>query len=241
MNSSADHDRSLSSPNDRFGERFKASVSAATVQAQIIAAESQSLTTTFSELQRTGAAAKAAALIVGARRKFIAGEGKSAIYAGLLNSDLSATLSNVFLVDGRALSGLTVLTDVRASDVLVVFSLRRYRRESLRLGQLFKQAGGQLVVVTDSVDAPLAASADALLTVHTGSASYADSPTAVAAVCHLLSALTSSSAKGARRRLADRDELARALDLYDPSDPTDPSDSGVPTDADEPTGLSAPA
>ncbi|WP_291279945.1 MurR/RpiR family transcriptional regulator [Galactobacter sp.] len=234
MNSTADHDRTLASPNDRFGERFKASVSASSVQAQIIAAESRSLATTFSELENTGAAAKAAALIVGARRKFIAGEGKSAVYAGLLNSDLSATLSNVFLVDGRALSGVTILTDVRTTDVLVVFSMRRYRRESLRLGQLFKQAGGQLVVVTDSVDAPLASLADALITVHTGSASYADSPTAVAAVCHLLSALTSSSAKGARRRLADRDDLARALDLYDPTYPYAPTNPDDPTQASEP-------
>jgi DNA-binding MurR/RpiR family transcriptional regulator len=215
-----DHDRSLDSPNARFGERFRASVSASTVQARVIAAETESLTTTFNDLARTGAAARAAALIVGARRRFIAGEGKSATYAGLLDADLCATLSNVFLVDGRALSGLTVLTDVRASDVLVVFSMRRYRRESLRLGELFKRAGGQLVVVTDSADAPLADLADALITVHTGSASYADSPTAVAAVCHLLSALTSSSAKGARRRLAYRDELAHALGLYEPTDQT---------------------
>jgi hypothetical protein len=42
----------------------------------------------------------------------------------------------------------------------------------------------------------------------------------VAAVCHLLSALTSSSAKGARRRLAERDELAQALELYEPTDQT---------------------
>jgi DNA-binding MurR/RpiR family transcriptional regulator len=190
------------------------------VQSRVIAAETESLTTTLAELERTGAAARAAALIVGARRRFIAGEGKSATYAGLLDSDLCATLSNVFLVDGRALSGLTVLTDVRASDVLIVFSMRRYRRESLRLGELFKRAGGQLVVVTDSEDAPLTDLADALITVHTASASYADSPTAVAAVCHLLSALTSSSAKGARRRLAERDELAQALELYEPTDQT---------------------
>jgi DNA-binding MurR/RpiR family transcriptional regulator len=223
MSTEADRDRSLSSPNARFGDRFRTSVSASTVQARVVEAETRSLTTTFSELVRTGAAARASALIVGARRKFIAGEGKSATYAELLDSDLSATLSNVFLVDGRALSGLTVLTDVRASDVLVVFSMRRYRRESLRLGKLFKQAGGQLVVVTDSEDAPLAPLADALITVHTGSASYADSPTAVAAVCHLLSALTSSSAKGARRRLAERDDLAQALDLYETTDPIDPA------------------
>jgi DNA-binding MurR/RpiR family transcriptional regulator len=87
-------------------------------------------------------------------------------------------------------------------------------RKRFRLGELFHSAGGKLVLITDSVDAPLTDIADATVTVYTGSASYADSPTAVAAVCHLLSALTSASAKGARRRLAVRDQLAQDLGLY---------------------------
>ena len=94
--------------------------------------------------------------------------------------------------------------------------MRRYRRETTKLGELFHAAGGKLVLVTDSDDAPLAPLADALIRVRTDSASYADSPTAMAAVCHLLSALTTASAKGARRRLTIRDELATALDLYQP-------------------------
>ena len=36
----------------------------------------------------------------------------------------------------------------------------------------------------------------------------------VAAVCHLLSTLTTASAKGARRRLATRDELNHEMNLY---------------------------
>ncbi|MGG1908946.1 SIS domain-containing protein [Microbacterium sp. NRRL B-14842] len=108
---------------------------------------------------------------------------------------------------------------MRASDVLIAFSLRRYREETVRLGRLFHEAGGQLVVITDSEDAPLASIATSLIRVRTGSASYADSPTPVAAVCHLLSALTTASAKGARRRLAERDRLVARLGLYGPETP----------------------
>ena len=122
----------------------------------------------------------------------------------------------MFVIDGRALSPLTVLTDVRSSDVLIAFSMRRYREETVRFGRLFHEAGGQLVVITDSDQAPLAEVATAVIRVHTGSASYADSPTAVAAVCHLLSALTTASAKGARRRLAGRDRYAAELGLHHP-------------------------
>ncbi|MBC9928360.1 MULTISPECIES: MurR/RpiR family transcriptional regulator [unclassified Leucobacter] len=218
MNSdeNGDLDRSLVSPRDRFGERFRTNLSAEGIQARVIESEVRSLTQTLDELAATGEMPRAAALILGARRRYIGGEGKAAAYAQLLNADLSATLSNVFLIDGLGLTPITVLTDVRSSDVLVVFSMRRYREETIRLGRLFHEAGGQLVVITDSEDAPLAPYASVLIRVHTGSASYADSPTAVAAVCHLLSTLTTASAKGARRRLSMRDKYAAELGLYRP-------------------------
>ncbi|UJP09126.1 SIS domain-containing protein [Microbacterium sp. KUDC0406] len=216
------HDRTLVSPGERYGERIRTNVSAEALQARVIDAETRSLAQTFEELSRTGDVPRAATLILGARRRYIGGQGKAAAYAELLGADLSATLSNVFLVDGRALTPLTVLTDVRASDVLVVFSMRRYREDTVRFGELFREAGGQLVVITDSADAPLASIASALIRVHTGSASYADSPTSVAAVCHLLSTLTTASAKGARRRLTVRDRFGSDLSLYHPGPLTGP-------------------
>ncbi|GAA1657016.1 MurR/RpiR family transcriptional regulator [Microbacterium flavum] len=207
-------DRELSSPGDRYGERFRTNISAEALLAKVIETETRSLALTFAELGASGDISRAVALILGARRRYITGRGKGAAYADLLGADLATTLSNVFVVDGRSLTDLTVLTDVRASDVLVAFTMRRYREETVRFGQLFSRAGGELIVVTDAQDAPLADVASVLLPVHTNSASSADSPTAVAAVCHLLGTLTAASAKGARRRLAMRDELAVDLDLY---------------------------
>ncbi|MGO3147597.1 MAG: MurR/RpiR family transcriptional regulator [Leucobacter sp.] len=214
-------DRSLVSPKDRFGERFRTNLSAESIQGRVIEHELQALNHTLEDLQESGAIPRAAALILGARRRYVSGEGKSSAYAQLLNADLSATLSNVFLVDGRGLSMVTVLSDVRASDVLIIFSMRRYREETIRLGRLFAEAGGQLVVVTDSEESPLAQIATALIRVNTGSASYADSPTAVASVCHLLSTLTAASAKGARRRLTARDHYATEIGLYLPENTQD--------------------
>ncbi|MDQ0644126.1 MurR/RpiR family transcriptional regulator [Microbacterium murale] len=209
-------DRALDSPGARFGERFRTSQSAEALQANVIETETRSLARTFDELTRTGTVSHAATLILGARRRYITGRGKTVAYADLLAADLSATLSNVFLVDDRALSPLAVLTDVRASDLLVLFTMRRYREESIRFGERFRRAGGELILITDSDDAPLTEVASVVIKVHTHSASYADSPTAVAAVCHLLSTLTTASAKGARRRLSARDELAADLGLHHP-------------------------
>lgn len=211
-------DRQLSSPGERYGERFRTNISAEALQARVIEAETRALALTFDELGASGDVPRAVALILGARRRYITGRGKGAAYADLLGADLSTTLSNVFVVDGRSLTDLTVLTDVRATDVLVAFTMRRYREETVRFGELFRAAGGELIVVTDSVDAPLVDAASVLLPVHTRSASSADSPTAVAAVCHLLGTLTAASAKGARRRLITRDALARELHIYHEDD-----------------------
>ena len=209
-----DFEQSSASPRDRFGDRIRKNLSAESIQASVIESESRLLARTFEELVESGDVPRAASLILGGRRRYIAGEGKAAAYAHLLSTDLSSTLSNVFLVDGRALTPLTVLTDVRSTDVLVVFSLRRYREETIRLGQLFVEAGGQLVVITDSDDAPLVGIAAVTIRVRTATASYVDSTIAVAAVCHLLSTLTAASAKGAKRRLAMRDRYALELGLY---------------------------
>lgn len=204
----------LTSPSQRFGARLQRPSSAASLQARVIEQETRTLAEAFERVAADGSVAAAAALVVAARRRFVAGTGKSFAYASLLAVDLSAGLSNVTLVDGTLVRHLDVLADVRDTDVLVAVSLRRYRRETVALTERFAAAGGAVVAVTDTESSPLAAVAGQSIVVPTASASYADSPTAVAAVLHLLATLTTASAKGARRRLAERDRLARDLDLY---------------------------
>ena len=122
--------------------------------------------------------------------------------------------ANVTLIDGTIVRPLDVLSDVRTTDVLVAFSLARYRKYTVEMAELFKRAGGTLVLITDSPDAPLVAMADEALIVDTASASFANSPTSVALVIHILTTLTTASAKGAGRRLVERDRLSDQLGLY---------------------------
>lgn len=205
--------RDLTSPRQRFDARVQRR-SAAVLQQRVAEQEIRSLDAAMEAIGRDGSVERAAALVVGARRRFILGAGKSFGYACLLAADLGASLSNVTTIDGRIVQAIDVLTEVRSSDVLVVFSLRRYRRESIEVARQFAAAGGALVVVTDAEDAPLAAVADAMIVVPTESASYSDSPTAVAAVAHVLATLTTASAKGAQRRLGERDRFSRSLGIY---------------------------
>lgn len=204
----------LRSPGERFGARLQGNSSSAALQARIMEREAQNLHEAFDQLSAEGSVVRAASVIVAARRRILAGAGKSFAYANLLAADLSAGLSQVTLVDGSTVRALDVLADIRGTDVLVAFSLRRYRRDTISLGTEFARRGGQLVVVTDDAGSPLCSAATVSVVVPTGSASFADSPTAVAAATHLLGTLTTASSKGARRRLAERDRISSALELY---------------------------
>ncbi len=211
---SYEENRKLASPGDRFGARMQSNSSAVALQARLFEKESQNLADAFRRLTDDGSVVRAAAMIVAARRRFVVGTGKSFAYANLLAADMSAGLSQVTLVDGTVVRALDVLSDVRETDVLVAFSFRRYSRQTLLIAEQFVESGGTLVAITDDAGSPLVKSAAESIVVPTSSASFADSPTAVAATIHLLSALTTASSKGARRRLAERDRIGRTLDFY---------------------------
>jgi DNA-binding MurR/RpiR family transcriptional regulator len=226
-------DKKLRTPNERYGARLNERSSSLALQEKVLARERQNLDEALTRVTLEGSAVRMAATIVAARRRFVAGSGKSLAYATLLAVDLSAGLSLVTLIDNAVVRAVDILSEVRTTDVLVAFSMRRYRRDTTHLCREFQAAGGAVLVITDDSDAPAVRFADDALVVSTESASYADSPTAVAAICQLLTTLATASAKGARRRLADRDRLARALDLYEedltPSTPLSRPSVGGPS------------
>lgn len=211
--------RSLRSPGERYHARIE-STSSATLQARLIQTELANLAEVFERVAADGSVRRAAAITVAARRRFVIGAGKSHAYANLLAADLSAAVAQVSLVDDSTLSTLDLLSDVRDTDVLIAFSFRRYRRSTVEVARLFAEAGGTVIAITDDAASPLAGYAAETVEVVTDSASYVDSPTAVAATVHLLATLTTASAKGARRRLADRDRISATLGLYLDEEPS---------------------
>ncbi|GAA1426888.1 hypothetical protein GCM10009616_02650 [Microlunatus lacustris] len=167
----------------------------------------------------------AAALVTGSRRRFVIGAATSFTYASLLAAKLSAALAKVTLVDGTIVRPLDLLSDVRDSDVMIAVSFSPYRRYTVEAALPFVRAGGALVVITDAPDAPLVQHAtEAVVIDAPGDRSdgagrlHPESPLAppvvVAMVIDVLTALSSASAKGAQRRLADRERLAQELHLY---------------------------
>jgi DNA-binding MurR/RpiR family transcriptional regulator len=194
----------------RVGRR---SASAA-LQRRIIDREQRTLVNALDRIEEDGSAVRATALVVAARRRFVIGEGKSFAYASLLAGDLSAGLSQVTLIDGSIVRPLDILADVRAADVLIAFSVRRYRRYTVDFARQFRASGGTVVAFTDDVDAPIASAAAVSIVLPADGAPDDDSPTAIVAAIHVLTTLATASAKGARRRQDRRDQITRALNIY---------------------------
>jgi DNA-binding MurR/RpiR family transcriptional regulator len=206
--------RRLSSPDERYGARLQRRSTATALLQQVVAQETANLGASLDRLQADGSLEQAARRIVAAKRRFVTGGSKSWSYASLLATDLSASMANVILIDGTVVRAVDVLSDVRPGDVLVAFSLRRYARSTIAVAEEFAAAGGSVIGVTDDAKSAVARVADVSVVVSTDSASYADSPTAVAAVVHILATLAAASAKGARRRLARRDAITARLGVY---------------------------
>ncbi|WP_037363147.1 SIS domain-containing protein [Nakamurella lactea] len=167
----------------------------------------------------------AAARITAARRRFVIGAATSFNYASLLAAKLSAALAKVTLIDGTIVRPLDILSDVHSNDVLIALSFRPYRRYTIDAAVPFVHAGGELVVLTDSDDAPLNrwAAASVVIGGQQQPPEFADqlhpetpdaSPVVVAMVIDILTALSGASAKGAGRRLAARERLATELGLF---------------------------
>jgi DNA-binding MurR/RpiR family transcriptional regulator len=207
--------RRLASPDQRYGARLQRRPTATALLQQLVQQETANLAATLERLEADGSLEQAARRIVAAKRRFITGGSKSWSYASLLATDLSASLAHVTLIDGTVVRAVDVLSDVRPSDVLVAFSLRRYARSTIAVAREFAAAGGTVIGVTDDPESAVAKVSEVAVVVSTASASYADSPTAVAAVVHILATLTAASAKGARRRLARRDVITQRLGVYE--------------------------
>jgi DNA-binding MurR/RpiR family transcriptional regulator len=209
--------QTLARPDQRFARRLGGRPRASLL-ARLVEHETTNVARTLRAATDDGLLEQAAARLVSARNRYVVGERKSYAFAHLLAADLTAVLNHVTLVDGVVNREPDVLIDAGADDVAVLFSLRRYAATTLRLARRFADRGVGLIAVTDAADSPIAALADLTLVAHTGSESFADSPTAVVASCHALATLAAARAKGARRRLAKREELN--ADLW--TEPTQP-------------------
>jgi DNA-binding MurR/RpiR family transcriptional regulator len=182
---------------------------------QALRREQDNLAQTLRTLQGSGALEMAAHAILSSRKRWVFGDLKSAGYAQLFATDLTAALNHVTLVEPTAAAVSSAIADAHRDDSLTVFCFRRYSRLSVRAVEQFHRLGVTVVLITDGGQSPVQDHADHLLQVVTRSDSASHSPAAVTAVGHTLAALSAAGAKGAARRARNRRAVAAAMDWYE--------------------------
>jgi DNA-binding MurR/RpiR family transcriptional regulator len=104
------------------------------------------------------------------------------------------------------------MVDIGRRDVLVVFDIRRYQEDIIRLAELAKQQRATIVLITDPLLSPIARSANIVLTCDLDSPSPYDSlVTCMVVVETLVAALTRATNDRSLRRLTEIEKLREAI------------------------------
>ncbi|MBV7540185.1 MurR/RpiR family transcriptional regulator [Acidovorax sp. sic0104] len=119
-------------------------------------------------------------------RLFVLAQINSAPVAAWLALHLNMCRPGVHELGAGAVAATDQLLWVQPEDTLLAFSIRRYASGPVKVAQRFRDAGAQVLAITDSPAAPLAALARHLVQVRTSNASPFDSYTAAFFVCNAL-------------------------------------------------------
>jgi len=119
-------------------------------------------------------------------RVFVLAQINSAPVAAWLALHLNMCRPGVHELGAGAVAATDQLLWVQPDDVLLAFSIRRYANGPVKVAQRFREAGGQVLTLTDSASAPLAVLAHERILVRTSNASPFDSYTAAFFLCNAL-------------------------------------------------------
>ncbi|EJE50829.1 transcriptional regulator [Acidovorax sp. CF316] len=141
-------------------------------------------------------------------RVFVLAQINSAPVAAWLALHLNMCRPGVHELGAGAVAATDQLLWVQPDDVLLAFSIRRYASGPVKVAQRFREAGGQVLALTDSASAPLATLAHERILVRTSNASPFDSYTAAFFLCNaLVSAVAQLRHAAVSEALKRRDTL----------------------------------
>ncbi len=141
-------------------------------------------------------------------RIYVLAQINSAPVAAWLALHLNMCRPGVQELDAGAVSPADQLLWVRPEDVLVTFSVSRYARGTVQVARRFREAGGQVLAITDGPASPLVPLAHHWLQVRTSNASPFHSYTAAFFLCNaLVSAVAQLRHESVSEALARRDAL----------------------------------
>ena len=155
--------------------------------------------------------------IVSAKNIYIIGMRASSYLAGFLNYSLRMIFDNVRMI--QTTSGSEIfeqMMNIGDDDVLVAVSFPRYSKTIIKGVEYAHKRGANVIALTDSREAPIAACADELLVAQSDMASFADSLVAPMSVINaLIVAVSRESSELLSERLHKLEEVWDEYNVYD--------------------------
>jgi len=157
--------------------------------------------------------------IINAKRIYIVGVRSSSTLAGFLDYNFKMIFDDVRLVQNPSGSEIfEQIMNINKDDVLIAISFPRYSTRIINAVEFAKNAGANIIALTDTEKSPIAAGADQLLLAQSDMVSFVDS---LVAPLSILNAIIVAVAKKKQDEVTDRlrrlEEIWDEYDVYDKS------------------------
>lgn len=186
------------------------------VLSKVLLADMEKIRMTLEEVDRD-AFEEAVDRIISAKTIYILGVRSSSSLASFLARGLRMILGNVRFVQNNTGSELyEEILGIGPEDVMIAITFPRYSKRIIHAVDFAKNAGADVIAVTDGKDSPIAAPADQLLVAKSDMVSFADSLVAPLSIINaILVAVSRKKQEEVKSRLHQLEKIWDEYDVYD--------------------------
>jgi DNA-binding MurR/RpiR family transcriptional regulator len=155
--------------------------------------------------------------LVNARNIYVMGVRSSSMLAGFFCYNLHMIFDNIRLIETTAGSELfQQIMNIGEGDVMVAISFPRYSKRVIKAVEFARNAGADVVALTDSPESPIAADASQLLVAQSDMASFVDSLVAPLSIINaIVVGVSRVKEEEVMNRLRHLEQIWDEYDVYD--------------------------
>lgn len=157
---------------------------------------------------------KSADIILSSKRKYIAATRGNTCLCDYFSLYLKQMVPHVVMTNTASLTPIDHMCSITKEDCLVLFSFPRYSSVDKVTAEIAKEAGAQIIIITDKPSSDLAQYATLLFTVPVDSDAFFNSMVAAQFVTEAILDSISQKARGIEKRLKKIDQYLDKLGNY---------------------------
>lgn len=157
---------------------------------------------------------KSADIILNSKRKYIAATRGNTGLCDYFSLYLKQMVAHVVMTNTTSLTPVDHMCSITKEDCLILFGFPRYSSIDKITAEMAKEAGAQVIIITDKPSSDLAEYATVLFTVSVDSNAFFNSMVAAQFVAEALLETVSHKAKGIEKRLKKIDQYLGKLGNY---------------------------